>query len=291
MKPLFWWYGNKRRVARKVWDYLGNPRLYIEPFGGSLAVLLGRPSVPQGAREIVNDRDHMIVNFWRAVRADHEAVADAAMWPPYEADLTARHRWLLTEGAAILQANIPSDPFWYDAQIAGWWWWGLTMWLGRGWMVSGHRATLRSNRPLPHNKQRDEIVAALHAAADRLRNVSVYAGSWETCVSKTIMRCAAPEDTAVFLDPPYQSEGIDTRQLYSVGTTTDDVVEWCKAHGESVRIVLCGYRDDYDLNGWSVVPWSGSRGFRKDMANRHREALYVSPACAQGAFPLLFDTP
>lgn len=39
----FPWFGGKRKVAPEVWAALGDPDNYIEPFAGSLAVLLNRP--------------------------------------------------------------------------------------------------------------------------------------------------------------------------------------------------------------------------------------------------------
>ena len=43
MRAPFVWFGGKRRVAPEVWAALGDVPNYIEPFAGSLAVLLGRP--------------------------------------------------------------------------------------------------------------------------------------------------------------------------------------------------------------------------------------------------------
>ena len=46
MPPLpapFPWFGGKRRVSSLVWDAIGPVDNYIEPFAGSLAVLLRRP--------------------------------------------------------------------------------------------------------------------------------------------------------------------------------------------------------------------------------------------------------
>ena len=43
LKAPFPWFGGKRRVAHIVWDRFGCVPNYVEPFAGSLAVLLGRP--------------------------------------------------------------------------------------------------------------------------------------------------------------------------------------------------------------------------------------------------------
>src|SRR5689334_19180994 len=43
LKAPFPWFGGKSRVASLVWERFGEVRNYVEPFAGSLAVLLGRP--------------------------------------------------------------------------------------------------------------------------------------------------------------------------------------------------------------------------------------------------------
>lgn len=51
MTPLtapFPYFGGKATIAPLVWEALGNPVRYIEPFCGSAAVLLARPYEPQG---------------------------------------------------------------------------------------------------------------------------------------------------------------------------------------------------------------------------------------------------
>jgi hypothetical protein len=129
----FPWFGGKRRVADLVWRAFGpDVPNYIEPFAGSLAVLLARPG-GAGKIETVNDRDRYLANFWRAVSADPEAVAAASDWPVNEADLHARHKWLVNQ--LEFRERMHTDPDFYDVKIAGWWVWGLCQWIGGGWCV------------------------------------------------------------------------------------------------------------------------------------------------------------
>ena len=55
LRAPFPWFGGKSRVAHIVWSHFGDVRNYVEPFAGSLAVLLGRPTEPK--IETVNDLD------------------------------------------------------------------------------------------------------------------------------------------------------------------------------------------------------------------------------------------
>lgn len=130
LKAPFPWFGGKSRVAPVVWSRLGDVQNYIEPFAGSLAVLLGRPTPPR--IETVNDVDVYLANFWRALQHAPDEVAEHADGPVNEADLHARHRWLV-ESAVERVAMVRKDPEFFDAKVAGWWVWGQCLWIGSGW--------------------------------------------------------------------------------------------------------------------------------------------------------------
>lgn len=53
MKAPFPWFGGKSRAAPLMLERLGNVPNYVEPFAGSLAVLLNRPEGP-GRNETIN---------------------------------------------------------------------------------------------------------------------------------------------------------------------------------------------------------------------------------------------
>jgi len=96
-----------------------------------MAVLLSRPHAPRN--ETVNDKDCYLSNFWRALQFDPEQVAYWADWPVNEADLHSRHRWLVNQ--TEFRERMMSDPDYFDSKIAGWWVWGLSLWIGSGWCV------------------------------------------------------------------------------------------------------------------------------------------------------------
>jgi hypothetical protein len=151
MKAPFPWMGGKRRVAPEVWSALGDVDNYVEPFAGSLAVLLERPPGDNGivrGAETVNDADRYLANLWRAIAAAPEDVAKWSDWPVNEADLFARHLWLVSEGRERLE-RIDSDPDFYDAKIAGWWMWGCCAWIGSGW-CSGTGPWTKGDDQRPH---------------------------------------------------------------------------------------------------------------------------------------------
>ena len=130
IKAPFPYFGGKSTVAADIWARIGDVPNFVEPFFGTGAVLLGRPH--KGKTETVNDACRYVSNFWRSVQHDPEAVAHHLDWPVNEVDLTARHLWLLNQGAAII-AKCDGDPDFYDAKVAGYWCWGACSWIGSGW--------------------------------------------------------------------------------------------------------------------------------------------------------------
>jgi hypothetical protein len=170
VRAPFPWFGGKSRAAPLVWQAFGDVANYVEPFAGSLAVLLARPTPPRV--ETVNDKDCYLANFWRAVQASPDEVAFWADSPVNEADLHATHRWLVNgedalarmhkASAAALQAlatgdvaraqealragqfegrplgaalreRLRKDESYFDAEVAGRWVWGISQWIGSGW--------------------------------------------------------------------------------------------------------------------------------------------------------------
>ena len=126
----FPYFGGKSLACETVWAALGDTENYVEPFAGSAAMLLGRPNV--GKVETINDADGFVANFWRAVATDAEAVVEHTDWPCNEADLFARHSWLVRQAPGLLE-RLHADPDYYDAKAAGWWCWGSCNWIGSGW--------------------------------------------------------------------------------------------------------------------------------------------------------------
>ena len=136
LKAPFPYFGGKAAVAAEVWRRFGRVDNYVESFFGSGAVLLGNPWWAPECRlvETVNDRDCYIANFWRALRATPEQLAEIVDNPINECDLEAWHKWLVAASRkAELERRCKDDPFYFDPLIAGRWCWGLCQWIGCGW--------------------------------------------------------------------------------------------------------------------------------------------------------------
>jgi len=129
------WFGGKQDAAPAVWTAIGDVAHYVEPFFGSGAVLLRRPHPCNRTyhSETVNDLDGLLCNFWRSLQSHPDETAEWASWPVSEADLHARHLWLLRWKGEGHVERLMGDPEWCDPKAAGWWAWGLCCWIGSGW--------------------------------------------------------------------------------------------------------------------------------------------------------------
>ena len=304
------YFGGKRRAASLIWEALGDVDHYIEPFCGSAAVLLSRPSTSKC--ETVNDACGFISNFWRSVKAYPELVTEHSDWPVNECDLHARHQWLLNQRESLTERLI-QDPEWCDPKIAGWWVWGAGIWIGDGWCRNLSRKLPRlgdegggvhathQGGPIPgENVNFETVLDWMQALSNRLRRVRVACGDWQRVVNSDStlfpFRDRKGAITGIYLDPPYSTGNQD----YSAGGTGTElsqlVAAWAKEHGKDprCRIVLSGYEGDYDLSGWKPLLWRAKGGYgvqRKGSTNEnsHRECLWLSPYCLGNSHESVFD--
>lgn len=319
MKAPFPWFGGKSRVADVVWRAFGNVPNYVEPFAGSLAVLLSRPH--EAKIETVNDLDCYLANFWRAVQADPEAVAAFADYPVNEADLHAWHTWLV-DRLPQFRERMHSDAEAFDAKIAGRWVWGLCQWIGDGWCdasaiqsrqlprldgrcefgvgVNSETTRLLGAR-LPalghsgrgiHSPERAGLVSWFTQLQTRLRRVRVACGDWRRVLSGSVTGTSntlgnmGMQPCGVFLDPPYANEG----GVYSSdvdAAVSQHVREWAIANGDSpaLRIALCGYTGEHEMpatwveHAWKAQGGYGNRKGAEANENARRERIWFSPHC------------
>ena len=226
MKAPFPWYGGKSRAAPIVWRAFGNVRNYVEPFAGSLAVLLARPHEPKV--ETVNDLDGLISNFWRATKLAPSEVARWCDWPVNEVDLHARHQWLTVRAPEMFE-QLVADPEYFDAKVAGWWVWGICSWIGNGWcsaderlhrclpkvatpghgihaptlvrprkprtgnahghgvLTAGKKPTTARNKGVNADSTDGDLAYVFAALAERLRRVRVCCGEWDRVLGRSTL--------------------------------------------------------------------------------------------------------
>ena len=298
----FPYFGGKRRAAPRIWQALGDPSGYVEPFAGSAALLLARPAFRGRRVETLNDADGWLVNCWRAIQLSPDDVARHAWGPVAEIDYHARLAWLQQRRTPDLVAWLEGDPEHHDAKAAGWWLYVLACGIGDPFgpgpwrVVDGHlrkgNAGRGVNRELPHlgnagrgvNREHSGLEAYMQHLAERLQRVRITCGSWERVVKPSVTRSGAGGDgtRAVFLDPPYATSG-DLYAESSEGIALA-VRDWCLAAPRDLRVILCGYDPEHDAllaHGWSVTEGKAGRGagYSTNGLNGRRERLWLSPAC------------
>jgi hypothetical protein len=319
----FPYFGGKRRAAPLVWQALGDPSGYVEPFAGSAAVLLARPPFKGRRVETLNDADGWLVNAWRAIQLDPATVAKHAFGPVTEIDYHARLAWLHERRDAELVAWLEGDPENHDAKAAGWWLYVLACGIGDPFgggpwrVIDGKLRDTRKqgdagrgvnrglphlgdagqgvNRGLPHlgDAGKGALAAYLERLANRLSRVRITCGSWERVCTPSVTRPGTGGDgtRAIFLDPPYSTSG----NLYAHGDRAGEVSaavrEWCESAPADLRIVLAGYdteHDDLTEHGWHVIEGKagGGAGYSVNPANGRRERLWLSPNCLLGGSQL-----
>lgn len=236
MKPPIAYYGAKVTIAERIVALLPDHEHYVEPYGGSLAVLLAkRPS----RMETVNDLDAQLMTFWRVLRdrpADLERVSaltpharaeHAAAYEPVHDDHpdrqleVARRVWvLLSQGRAGTMRKT-------------------------GWRFYIDPAGSSTSMP----GYLDGYVNRMAAAAERLARVSLECRP----ALEVIDAYGAQPDVLLYVDPPYLGSTRARNYRHEMGAEADHRA--LAAHLEACRatVVLSGYHSPlYDdlYAGW-----------------------------------------
>ena len=206
------------------------------------------------------DLDGGIANFWRAVHADPDLVAYYSDWPTNHFDLTARHKWLRAWFAEHT-AELSNDPHFYCAKVAGWWVWGISLWIGGGWCnaTSDRKdGTLKDKRPmvvvkgvggegvsaqrinLPSDPQRvwdvrPAVTSAngVSAQAQRAQDQRPYVdGKGPGGQGVSAQRLTVPDQI------PHVTPSAGGRGVGQQRTTRPDLVDWFRAIQERLKGVI-----------------------------------------------------
>lgn len=181
MKPPVTYYGAKVTIADRIVALLPPHEHYVEPFAGSLAILMAKSPSPH---ETVNDLDGDLMTFWRVLRDDPRGLERACALTPHS---RAEH----------LEAYTPAEGQLEQARRV---WVRLTQ--GRagtlrktGWRFYVDPAGSSSSMP----GYLSGYVARLAPAAERLARVSL-----ECRPALDIIRAYGAEpECLLYVDPPY----------------------------------------------------------------------------------------
>lgn len=298
LKAPFPYFGGKSQIASTIWQLLGNPEHYLEPFAGSLAVLLARPgglTLPLNFAETVNDKDCIIANVWRALKYNPDEVARYADDIVCHVDLMAKKKYI-NDKQPELKALMSGDPEYYDCRIAGYYIWAASCWIGSGLVCPTQRPHLSGNGMGINATKAGKLTDWFGALQKRLEKVRIVNGDW-TQILGGDWQGKAWNSVGFYFDPPYSDKAGRTKDIYSEDSldVAHDVREYCieilKRHPD-YRIVLSGYFDEHQElleNGYDFISWKSNGGYGNitqdktklslGQINHKKEVLFYSKNC------------
>lgn len=262
-RPAVRYVGGKWLLAPWVISHLPERHdVYVETHGGALSVLLRKERSPM---EVAGDRDGEIVNFFRVLRDDEEALVRAIRLTPYA---EAEYRLSFEPVGDPLEA---ARRFYVRAQLSIA---GPTAQWQNGW---------RRQKVLSRGKHGAMTPAAasfmrvdhLHAVAERLRGVALEQADG----LDLIQRYDQPE-VVYYVDPPYAP---GTRKAGAYRCEMDEAAhrELAAAlHGIQGMALVSGY--DCPLYDEIYADWTRvERSARVNGNGRATESLWLNPAIVE----------
>jgi DNA adenine methylase len=156
LRPPIAYFGGKTTLAPQIAALLPPHRHYVEPYCGSLAVLLAKDPSPM---ETVNDLDQALVTFWRVLRDRPGDLARVcALTPHARAEQTASY-------------DVSDEPD--DLELARRVWVQLTQGRAGTRRTTGWRHYVKPSGDTSMTDYLDGYLARMAPAAARLRRVSL----------------------------------------------------------------------------------------------------------------------
>lgn len=260
LAPPIPYFGGKQRIASQIVATFAPHKHYIEPYAGSLSVLLAKPPV---TFETVNDLDKHLVTFWRVLRDRPDDLHRAASLTPH------------SRAEMVAARKIPDGTD--ELEIARRVWVELTQSRAGLRASSGWRYYLdadTSTTSLPGYL--DGYRGRMHPAAARLAHVSLE----NRDALDVIADYGQAPTSLLYVDPPYlpttRTSGKYRHEVdHAHHKALLSALLGCKAH-----VALSGYRSDlYDeaLTGWHVTSIAATtQQANKVGANRRTEVVWTN---------------
>lgn len=253
MKPPMPYFGGKTRLAGQIAALLPEHEHYIEPFAGSLAVLLAKPP---SEMETVNDLDGKLMTFWRVLRDRPAELARVCALTPHS--------------RGEYEAAIGSDSE-DDLDLSRQVWIALSQ--GRAgrlrrssWRHYIDPAGTKTSMP----EYLDGYVDRMATAAERLHRVTLENRPALDLIER-YGRCPA---VLLYIDPPYlgSTRGHDQVYRHEMREEKEHRELAAALHGCRATVVVSGYASPlYDLElypGWDRHTMASGTGQGVGWGNR-----------------------
>lgn len=271
--PPFAYFGGKATLADRIIAVLPEHRHYVEPFAGSLAVLLAKPPT---AMETVNDLDGHIMTFWRVLRDHPKDLARACYLTPHSR----------AEHLAAYDLEDLDD----EIEVARRIWVRLTQGRGgtlrrTGWRHFQNPGT-RSSTSMPDYLE--AYVARMAPAVDRLRLVSLECRPAIEVVSSY----GRHPEVCLYVDPPYlgSTRSVSSRYHTEMASADEHRELAAELHRCAAAVVISGYPSRlYDdlYPEWHRIEFDAFTGQANltGAEGRRTEVIWSNrPLATQGAF-------
>jgi DNA adenine methylase len=257
-RPAARWHGGKWILAPWIISVFPAHRVYVEPFGGAASVLIRKP---RAYAEVYNDLDGEVVNLFRVMQSEPEALVWLLKVTPF-----ARDEFLLAYEAS-------DDPVERARRLV------IRSFMGFGSNGHTRRTGFRSNSnrsgTTPARDWRN-YPECLEAIVERFRGVVI-----ENKDALSILATHDSPHTLFYFDPPYVAETRDSGPDYTHEMDGDGhtalLIQLRTLRG---MVVLSGYPHlSYDdaLPDWRRI----ERPSLADGARPRTEVLWINPACAE----------
>lgn len=260
LQPPFTYFGGKTLAAARIVAQLPPHGHYVEPFAGSLAVLLAKP---RSRMETVNDLDGDLMVFWRVLRDRPAELARVCQLTPHSR----------AEYEAAEQLEVPDE-----LERARRVWTRLSQSrTGRLTRTGWRHYVAPGNQSTPFASYLDAYVTRMAAAAERLHRVSLESRP----AIELIDRYGADGDVLLYVDPPYLGETrtswdhVYRHEMRDPQTHRDlaESLRRCQA-----AVVLSGYASDlYDLElypDWYRTVFASGTGQGAESWSNRTEVLW-----------------
>ena len=226
--PIISYYGGKQRIASKIIPLIPKHTVYVEPFCGGAAVFFAKPwpdvSSAGTYREVLNDKDECLVNFYKQFRDNGEEIQRRLLLTPYsrvEHNLSIEK---LTEGSDLDRAV----NYYYNIMSS------FSHKLSSGWAY----AVFSKNNAFTFAKK----VARLDEYFKRMTGVHI-----ECKDALEIIDTWDSPQTFFYIDPPYP----ETNLGHYGGYSHDDLKALCeKLDKIQGSFILSNYYQDYIPKHW-----------------------------------------
>ena len=262
------WYGGKQSKAAWLHSLIPwrKDSTYVEPFGGMAGLICYRAPVKC---EIFNDLDGRIVNWWRMVREERDALGELVEAMPHS---ESEYQW--AKGAV-------DDENESDLRRALAFYVLVTQSVGRAVNSSGWQFLFDCSYGRL-NRWGSERVGIL---CERIGNVQLFCRPAE----KILTRTADLEHAVIYVDPPYRTA--DTSAYVVCELDSGELAEILQA--QRGQVAISGYADEWDLLNWQrhelETSHRGIADTRNGNASPRTEVLWTNYDAMQSIGGLFAD--